>query len=139
VVNPDGEEIARFDSTNWLNLPVIPANNTIIVSDSRDNTMLVTDANNTVWAIGGDGCEGQVSALHRPEDLDGSRKVDFADYGLLANHWLECTDQYYLYPWEPQSSSWYSDGMYSKGDINRDLYVDLADVAALANQWLSEE
>ena len=139
VINSNGEEIARFDNTNWLNFPVIPANNTIIVSGSRDNTMLVTDANNTVWAIGGDGCEGQALALHRPEDLDGSRKVDFADYGLLANHWLESTDQYYLYPQEPQSSSWYSDGMYSTGDINRDLYVDLADVAALANRWLNKE
>ena len=132
VINPNGEEIARFDSTNWLNFPVIPANNTIIVSNGRDNTMLVTDANNTVWAIGPDDCEDKVFVLHWAEDLNTDGDMSFLDLALLAADWLDCTDP----------DGWYclpSQQMYLTGDINRDMYVDFADFAALANRWLSEE
>ena len=46
VVNPDGEEIARFEGDGWLSHPVIAPGHTIIVSD----------ANNTVWAITQEDC-----------------------------------------------------------------------------------
>ena len=46
VVEPDGEEIGRFEGEGWLSQPVIAPGRTIIVSD----------ANNTVWAITQEGC-----------------------------------------------------------------------------------
>jgi parallel beta-helix repeat protein/predicted outer membrane repeat protein len=83
VVSPDGEEIARFEGSNWLSFPVIAADNTIIINDS----------NNIVWAIGGDGCEEQQAALHRPEDLNTDWAVDLRDFALIAANWLGCTDK----------------------------------------------
>ena len=53
--------------------------------------MLISDANNVVWAIGAGDCDNQVLELHRPQDLDGSRTVNFIDFALLATDWLECT------------------------------------------------
>jgi len=135
VVNPDGEEIARFYSDRGLNFPVITADNTIIVADGQDNTMLIGDANNVVWAIEGGDCNGQMLVLHRPQDLDGSRTVNFIDFAVLATDWLECTDIYTV-----QSLCDYEgDEIYLAGDIDRDLYVDVADLADLADIWLSGE
>ena len=129
VVNADGEEIARFKGDDRLSFPVITA----------DNTLIVSDANNTVWAIGTEGCEAQVPALHRPQDLNADRTVNFKDFALSAADWFDCTDTY-IYPRERQPRcDYYGDGMYFEGDIDRDLYVNLADLAALANRWLSEE
>jgi len=117
VVNPAGEEISRFATEQWLSYPVITAGNTIIVSDYND----------TVWAIGGDGCEGAASGLHRPQDLNADRAVNFQDYLKFAAGWAgsAVTD---------------ADGsMYSPGDINRDGQVDFADMALLANRWLKQD
>jgi len=114
VIGPDGKEIARFKGGSWLSFPVITA----------DNTMIVSDANNTVWAIGGSGCDGQAAALHRPQDLSADRSVNLNDLALTANDWLK------QYP---------DDGIYFTGDIDRDLYVDFADLAELADKWLSQE
>ncbi len=114
VLDPDGKEIARFKGDNWLSFPVITA----------DNTMIVSDANNTVWALGGNGCEGQTAALHRPQDLSADRTVNFNDFALIANDWLK------QYP---------DDEFYFTGDIDRDLYVDFSDLAQLADKWLSQE
>lgn len=129
VVNPDGEEIARFEGYDWLSFPVIAADNTIIVSD----------ANNTVWAIGGDDCQDQVAALHRPQDLNTDWAVNFLDFALLAADWLECTDTE-MYPPDGTSPCDYSgDEIYLTADVDRNLYVDFADIAALANRWLNGE
>jgi outer membrane protein assembly factor BamB len=59
VVDKNGKEISRFQSDGWLNYPVIAADNIVIVSDSKDNSMLILHPNNTVWAIASFGCEGQ--------------------------------------------------------------------------------
>lgn len=120
VVNPDGEEIARFEGYDWLSFPVIAADNTIIVSD----------ANNTVWAIGGDDCEEQIPALHRPQDLNTDWAVNFKDFALLAADWLDCTDL---------DCDYSGDKIYLTADVDRNLYVDFADIAALAERRLSEE
>jgi parallel beta-helix repeat protein/predicted outer membrane repeat protein len=127
VVDPDGKEIARFKGDNWLSFPVITA----------DNTMIVCDANNTVWAIGGSGCEGQTAALHRPQDLSADRAVSFNDFALFASDWLKsnCFTSDKL----PPCDEYPDDGFYFTGDIDRDLYVDFADLAELANLWLSQE
>jgi len=134
VVNPQGREIARFRTDGWPNFPVISAENTIVLSDAKDETMLINNAGNTVWAVSADACDAQPLDLHRPGDLDADRLVDFIDLGILAEHWLACTDQ------ENRPPCIYAGGLlYSDADIDRNLYVDFADFAALAKQWLSED
>jgi parallel beta-helix repeat protein len=126
VIDPDGEEIARFKGGSWLSFPVITA----------DNTMIVSDENNTVWAIGGVGCEEQAAALHRPQDLNTDWAVSFEDFALIANDWLKpnCFAPGAKWPCE-----YLENGFYFVGDIDRDLYVNFADLAELANRWLVQE
>ncbi|MHC4455863.1 MAG: outer membrane protein assembly factor BamB family protein [Planctomycetota bacterium] len=123
AVSPDGEEVARFEGYDWLSFPVIAADNTIIVSD----------ANNMVWAIGGNGCEGQLANLHRPEDLNTDWIVNNIDFTLLTADWLDCTDNDKGMP-----CGYSGDEIYVRGDVDRSLYVDLDDLAALIERWLSE-
>jgi parallel beta-helix repeat protein len=129
VIDPTGKEIARFKGYDGLSFPVITA----------DNTMIVCDANNTVWAIGGSGCEGQPAALHRPEDLNADWSMNFIDFAVMAAGWLDCTDT----SLDPITKTPYCDDpgneIFLKSDINRDQYVDLADLAGLANRWLTQE
>jgi predicted outer membrane repeat protein len=139
VVDPNGGELARFESDKWLNFPVILADNRIMVSDSTDNTMLISHTNNKVWAVGGQDCQGQALDVHRPEDLDKNGALNFTDHAWLAINWLECTDIF----WYPRDWGVRCDNplgeTYLTGDVNRNLYVDWADVAALVNRWLSED
>jgi len=127
VVDTDGKEISRFRGSNWLSFPVITA----------DNTMIVCDENNTVWALGGAGCGEQASALHRPQDLTADQAVNFDDFVLIANDWLKlnCFTSNELPPCEQYPEN----GIYFTGDVDRDLYVDFADLAELADKWLSQE
>jgi hypothetical protein len=99
--------------------------------------MIVSDENNTVLAIGGDGCEEQTAALHRPQDLSADWSVNLKDLALIANDWikLNCFTSDELPPCEQYPD----DGFYYTGDIDRDLYVDFADLAELANRWLTQE
>jgi hypothetical protein len=129
VVSPDGEELARFEGYNWLSFPVIAADNTIIVSD----------ANNIVWAIGGNGCEGQPANPHRPQDLNFDWVVDLTDFALLADDWLGCTDKE-SYPLNvPAACEDPGDEIYLTGDVDRSLYVNLNDLAMLVEMWLNKE
>jgi hypothetical protein len=100
----------------------------VIVSDSRDNSMLISHPNNVVWAIGGD-CEGEDLDLYwqgGAQDLDNNGVVDFNDLHILAGDWLRCTD----------CSNSACRVLYFTGDINRDKYVDFADFGLLAERWL---
>jgi outer membrane protein assembly factor BamB len=115
-------EIARFKTDSEIVFPVVPANDRIIFSD----------ANNRIWAIGGEGCEDEVLSLHRPEDVDGSRATNFIDFALFAVDWLACNDPL------ASCSAAYWDETYFTGDIDRNLYVDFADLKVLADQWLTE-
>jgi len=121
VVNPDGKEIARLQSNGWPNFPVIAADNTVIVNDAEDYSMLITDATNTVWAITRYGCE----------DLNADEMVNLVDLALLAADWLECTDR----DWP---CSYVGQEQYLTGDINRDQYVRFSDLAAIADRWLDD-
>jgi len=136
VVNPDGEEIARFRTSDWLSFPVIAADNTIIVAGERDNSTSVSNANNIVWAIGGDGCEDRPYDLHRPSDISADLTVNLVDLAVLALDWLGCTnmDLYADPPCDYEGRE-----TYLAGDINKDLYVDFSDVAEIANRWLNED
>jgi outer membrane protein assembly factor BamB len=137
VINPDGLEIARFDSNDyWLGFPVISADNTIIFGDSRDNSMLISYEDNKLWAIGGDDCQGQDPNLYwqgGAQDLDGSATMDFRDLAILAQQWQKCTDcRIRCFP----CRYCYHDIHFLLGDINKDFYVNFADVAILAEYWL---
>ncbi|MHC4620214.1 MAG: outer membrane protein assembly factor BamB family protein [Planctomycetota bacterium] len=135
VVKPNGDRLARFDSSNWPGFPVISADNTVVVGDTIDNTTLISYESNKVWAISGDGCEGQDPDLYwyGVEDLNGNGKVDFIDFSLLAADWLKCT---YCTPKVPGSPCWPITQLFRTGDINRDYYVDFADLALLVEKWL---
>lgn len=56
VVDPNGEEVARFEGNGWLSHPTIAPGRTIIVSD----------ANNMVWAISQETCDGEEPVLDGP-------------------------------------------------------------------------
>ena len=58
VVEPGGAEIARFEGDGWLSHPVIAPGHTIIVSD----------ANNTVWAITQEDCGDKPIVLDVPPE-----------------------------------------------------------------------
>jgi outer membrane protein assembly factor BamB len=75
VVNSDGIEISQFQSEAWLNFPVIAADGVLIVSDSRDNSMLISNPTNTVWAITSVGCEGREIELKTPQSEQPLAKV----------------------------------------------------------------
>jgi hypothetical protein len=123
VVSPNGKEISRFKGNDWVSFPAI----------AEDGTLIVSDANNRVWAISDRHCRGQLPALHIPQDLEPSWVVDFMDLALLAETWLVCTD-----PLNPQVCGQQQDGFYPAGDVDRDQYVDFRDFAILANKWLIE-
>jgi outer membrane protein assembly factor BamB len=123
VVSPDGEEIARFEGYDWLSFPVI----------AEDNTIIVSDTNNMVSAIGTETCEGQPANPHRPEDLNFDWGVDLTDFALLAADWLDCTDNDKRMP-----CGYSGDEIYFRGDVDRSLYVNFDDLAALIERWLSE-
>jgi parallel beta-helix repeat protein/predicted outer membrane repeat protein len=133
VIDTDGFEIARFDSNDyWLGFPVISADNTIIFGDSRDNSMLISYENNKLWAIGGDNCQGRDPNLYwqgGAQDLDGSGTIDFIDFAIVAQGWLQCTEC-------SRPCIYDGDIQFLQGDVNRDLHVDFLDVAILAEKWL---
>jgi len=56
VVDPNGEEVARFEGDDWLSHPTIAPGSTIVVSD----------ANNTVWAITEEDCGDKPIVLDLP-------------------------------------------------------------------------
>ncbi len=129
VVDPNGKEIARLESGTWLGYPVIYDEGIIIIADS----------NNTVSAVSSDGCEGKSAVLHRLEDLNSDWLVNFVDFAVVADIWLECTDTSF----DPVAGAPYcyddDNEIFLLGDINRDQYIDSADLADLTNQWLIEE
>jgi len=132
AVHPDGYEVARFDSNDhWLGFPVVSAENTVIVGDTKDNALMLSYENNKVWAIGP--CQGQEADMYWQggrEDLDGDGDVDYADVRMMADEWLKCTDCgnphcHYRYMEEPY-----------RGDLNNDRYINLTDFALMAQRWL---
>jgi hypothetical protein len=131
-----GAEIARFDSNDyWLGFPVISADNTIVFGDSRDNSMLISYQSNKLWAIGGDNCQGQDPNLYWQggvQDLDCSGTMDFRDFAIAAQDWLQCTECCRFL----RCRYCYHNIHFLQGDINRDFYVNFGDVAVLADQWL---
>ena len=71
-----------------MNYPVIAADNTIIVADSRDNSMYITYEKNKVYVISSLCPEGQTPDLCKPEDYNSDGIVNSTDLALLAMNWL---------------------------------------------------
>jgi parallel beta-helix repeat protein len=141
ALNPGGFEIARFDSDDyWLNFPVLSTDNTLIISDSRNNSLLISYENNKVQAISSDGCGGQELDLYwqgGPQDLNDDGFVDYLDVAVVAEDWLKCR---VCSRYDPDyrlcaRSMDYYDTTFAPGDVNRDRYVNFADIALIAERW----
>jgi outer membrane protein assembly factor BamB len=65
VVDPEGSLIAEFQGDGWLSHPVI----------ARDGTLLVSDANNTVWAISEQACDGEEPVLNGIDGQEPSEPI----------------------------------------------------------------
>jgi len=90
VIDPVGFELARFDSNEaWLDYPVISKDNTVIVSDSRDNSLLISYENNKVAVIGSENCPEEQRVLYwqgSSQDMNGDGVVDGKDLGLFVEN-----------------------------------------------------
>jgi hypothetical protein len=145
VVDGNGTELSRFVSKdNILSRPVI----------AGDNKLIISDANNKVWAISPDNCPEGKQDLHRPADLYGDGIVNFKDFAIFAQNWSGTTSRnfgttiegytgwYYkknqMPPYPPTS---YYTGIetYFDADLDRNLYVDSFDLFEFINNWFSEE
>jgi len=84
VVDPNGQEVSRFQGKGWVSFPAI----------AEDGTIIISDANNRVWAITSTSCDGQSPVLHIPADLRANGLVNFADFALLGESWHDCTDPF---------------------------------------------
>ncbi len=67
VVNAEGAEIAQFVGDDWLSHPVIGA----------DGTLYVSDANNAVWAISEEACNGKTPVLNGAGAANPKKPVKF--------------------------------------------------------------
>ena len=102
---------------------------------AEDGTLIVSDANNRVWAITSNSCDGQSPVLHRPADLRADNIVDFIDFAVLAQSWRYCTD-----PLNPTlcAAGIAKYGLYAPGDVDRDAYINIWDLNALVDEWLTQ-
>jgi len=122
VVDANGREIARFQSKDLLNYPVIARDNVIILTDANDKSLLITDTNNTVWAISRNGCR----------DLNFDGVINLKDIALLAEYWLDCTDVNWPCNYQGEQN-------YLTADVDTDMYVGFSDLTLIANLWLGSE
>jgi len=125
VVDSNGLEVSRFEGNDWVSFPAI----------AEDGTVIVSDANNRVWALTSNFCEGQSPVLHRPADLRADNMVDFIDFAVLAESWRYCTD-----PLNPTlcAAGITKYGLYAPGDVDRDAYINIWDLNALVEEWLTQ-
>ena len=125
VVDSNGLEVSRFQGKGWVSFPAI----------AEDGTLIVSDANNRVWAITSNSCDGQSPVLHRPADLRADNIVDFIDFAVLAQSWRYCTD-----PLNPTlcAAGIAKYGLYAPGDVDRDAYINIWDLNALVDEWLTQ-
>ena len=148
VIDPDGNKIAQFKSRD---LDRIYYENGELVSPviAADNTLIISDAKNTVWAISADNCPNSPQLLHRPQDINADGIVSFPDLALMAKEWLDYTagfDPPFVYEKGFYSLGEYGrfvippyEKLYPDADIDGDLNVDHNDLAILADNWLSED
>jgi outer membrane protein assembly factor BamB len=51
VVGPDGQQVGHFATDGWPAYPVIASDGTLIATDARDYSLLITEAGNAVQAL----------------------------------------------------------------------------------------
>ncbi len=51
VVDADGRQIGRWQTAGWPAYPIVTADGAVLVTDSQDDSMLITDAANTVQSL----------------------------------------------------------------------------------------
>ncbi len=51
LVDADGQQIGRWQTGGWPAYPIVTADGTVLVTDSQDYSMLITDANNAVQTL----------------------------------------------------------------------------------------
>jgi outer membrane protein assembly factor BamB len=61
VVDNDGLQIGRWETSGWPVYPVIVTDGTVLVGDSKDYSMLVTDAKNWIQALSVDSLQDPAS------------------------------------------------------------------------------
>jgi outer membrane protein assembly factor BamB len=125
VVDPNGLEVSRFQGKGWVSFPAI----------AEDGTIIVSDANNRVWAITSNSCDGQSPVLHRPADMRANNMIDFSDFAILGESWRYCTDPFDATFCASGISKY---GLYAPGDVDRDAYINLWDLNALADEWMTQ-
>ena len=92
VVAQDGRQVAKYQSDHWLGYPVIAPDNTLIVADSRDNSLLLEYTKNAVIAISPQCGQGQVPDLSRIGNLSAVGNINYNYIALLATNWLNNID-----------------------------------------------
>ncbi len=120
VLSTDGDELSRFDGSQWLSYPVI----------GPDGILYISDADRAVWAI--DPITDETFDLHRPEDITTEGAVNLDDLVVLAGQWQLCSDR----DLPPQICSYDGETLYMPADINRDQYINFGDLALFASRWL---
>jgi len=60
VVDADGQQTGRWQTSGWPAFPIVTADGAVLVTDSQDYSMLITDAANTVQAL-------SVDSLQEPQ------------------------------------------------------------------------
>ena len=51
LVDPDGLQIGRWATAGWPVYPVLAADGTVLIGDSKDYSMLITEARNVIQAL----------------------------------------------------------------------------------------
>jgi parallel beta-helix repeat protein len=125
VVDPNGKEVSRFKGNYWMSFPAI----------AEDGTLIVSDANNRVWAITSNDCGSQSPVLHTPADIRTNKIVDFSDFALMAESWLYCTDPFDATYCATGITKY---GLYAPGDVDRDAYINIWDLNALVDEWVTQ-
>ena len=115
---------------DWVSFPAI----------AEDGALIVSDANNKVWAITSNSCDGQSPVLHTPADLRANGLVNFADFAVLAESWYDCTDPFDADPFGVMfcAAGITKYGLYAPGDVDRDAYINIWDLNALVDEWLTQ-
>lgn len=51
LIDADGQQIGRWHTAGWPAYPIVTADGTVLVTDSQDYSMLITDTTNTVQSL----------------------------------------------------------------------------------------
>ncbi len=70
VVDADGRQIGHWQTAGWPAYPIVTADGAVLVTDSQDYSMLITDATNTVQTLSVDSLQEPAS---EPDDMEANQ------------------------------------------------------------------